>query len=159
MNFDNDFKKVVPVIKKVCLEYSNNDIDYYNDLVQEAYIKFWKAYKKYDGKSKITSYAYRIAKNSCFDILRKKYYKRKIEFVNLDFEYDAIYNETDLDKEKLFTELMNRIENLNEEDKFIIKSVLRKETYQNIADKLNVTKNNIGVKVVRIKNKLKNPIT
>ena len=39
------------------------------DAVQETFIRAWRAYEKFEGRSALRSWLYRIATNVCFDML------------------------------------------------------------------------------------------
>jgi len=42
------------------------------DITQEVFIKVWKNLKKFDKNKKFTTWIFQIAKNTCFDFLKKK---------------------------------------------------------------------------------------
>lgn len=52
-----------------------------DDVTQEVFIKLWKNIKKYDSRQSFKTWAYRIARNTAIDRLRKKK-----EFVFSDFD-------------------------------------------------------------------------
>lgn len=45
---------------------------YADDMVQETFIKVWKHLKKFDNQKSFKVWVYRIARNTCYDWLRKK---------------------------------------------------------------------------------------
>lgn len=51
--------------------YLNNSQDA-EDITQEVFIKVWKNLKKFDKNKKFTTWIFQIAKNTCFDFLKKK---------------------------------------------------------------------------------------
>lgn len=42
------------------------------DLVQETYLRGWKAYARFEGKSSVRTWLYRIATNTCLTALEGK---------------------------------------------------------------------------------------
>ena len=57
-------------IYKVCYMYAN-DQDDLNDLFQETVLNLWKSFPRYRGDSKLTTWVYRIAMNTCITFLRR----------------------------------------------------------------------------------------
>ena len=42
------------------------------DITQETFVKVWRNFKKFNQKKKFKTWIFQIAKNTCFDFLRKK---------------------------------------------------------------------------------------
>ena len=65
---EKDFLTMVEAQKrtiyKVCYIYAN-DQDDLNDLFQETVLNLWKSFPRYRGDSKLTTWVYRIAMNTC----------------------------------------------------------------------------------------------
>ena len=57
-------------IYKVCYIYAN-DQDDLNDLYQETVLNLWKSFPRYRGDSKLATWVYRIAMNTCITFLRR----------------------------------------------------------------------------------------
>lgn len=85
------FEKIVHFYEKrvfnFCLKYTNSKEDA-EDLTQEIFWKVFKNIRKYNFKHAFSTWLYTIAKNSIYDMLRKK---RKIGFIkNIDdFDVDS----------------------------------------------------------------------
>lgn len=73
------------MIYNLALRMSGNPDDA-SDLTQEAMIKLFKNIGAFEGKSKFSTWVYRVAANTCLDELRK--IKRK-KAVSLDAEYET----------------------------------------------------------------------
>src|SRR6187402_3692069 len=58
------------IIHKICRLYTSGQ-DAHNDLFQEVTIQLWKAYPKFRGDSKFTTWAYRVALNTAITLYRK----------------------------------------------------------------------------------------
>lgn len=58
------------VVHKVCTLYTN-DRDAHNDLFQEITIQLWKAYPKFRGDAKFSTWMYRVALNTAITLYRK----------------------------------------------------------------------------------------
>lgn len=68
------------VIRRIVLVH--NDAD---DILQNTFMKAWRALPMFQGKSKISSWLYRIAVNEALDFVREK---KKMEFCEVDEKTD-----------------------------------------------------------------------
>ena len=64
------------IVHKICRLYTN-DSDAHNDLFQEITIQLWRAYPKFRGDSKFSTWMYRVALNTAITLYRKS--KRSIK--------------------------------------------------------------------------------
>ena len=71
---ENEFLDMIAaqkrIIYKVCYIYAK-DQDDLNDLFQETVLNLWKSYPHFRGDSKLTTWVYRIAMNTCITFLRR----------------------------------------------------------------------------------------
>ena len=58
------------IIHKICRAYTTNQDDH-NDLFQEISIQLWKAYGKFRGEAKFSTWMYRVALNTAISLYRK----------------------------------------------------------------------------------------
>lgn len=149
---ESDFLKILhenqALIHKVCNIYRNNKADK-EDLFQEITYQLWRSYSTFKGKSKITTWMYRIALNTAMASFRKQ--KIHISHVTqLPEQLAETYTEHP-QKEKLFI----AIRQLNDAEKAIISLYLDGFDNTEIANIIGITKNHVGVRLNRIKNKIK----
>jgi len=141
------------LIHKVCRIYTS-DVDNHNDLFQEITIQLWKAYPKFRGESKFTTWAYRVALNTAITIFRKN---SKIQITD-DYEKHSFviaqeeYNNEEEEQLKL---MYQAIHQLNDIEKALIFMYLEDKDYQEISETLGISEVNARVKMNRIKTKLK----
>jgi len=109
----------------------------------------WKGYPSFRGDSSIQTWMYRIALNTCVTFLRKSGARPKTTSLSEDL---VVYDDaTDtLQIKELYT-LINR---LNEIEKAIVLLYLEERSYDEIAQIVGITRNNVGVRLNRIKEKL-----
>ncbi len=69
MTPDEMYKKYKDSVFRVCRRYATNDLDA-EDMLQESFIKIFRAYEGFDHKAKVFTWIYRIAVNTCLDQIR-----------------------------------------------------------------------------------------
>ena len=151
----NNFLKIVgenqDIIYKVCKMYRDSKEDQ-EDLFQEIVLQLWKAYPKFRNDSKVSTWMYRIALNTALATFRKN----KIE---LEFKETASkdYHSNDTEPQSENEErLFEAIRSLNKADRALIALYLEDYPHRKIAEITGITENYVGVKISRIKEKLKN---
>ena len=141
------------IVHKVCTLYTN-DRDSHKDLFQEITIQLWKAYPKFRGDSKFSTWMYRVALNTAITLYRKS--KRKIQtqdYESVIFRIKAEdYDETEEQQLKL---MYKAVKQLGDIDKALVFLYLEDKDYSEISETLGITEVNARVKMNRIKNKLR----
>ncbi|MFT6867911.1 MAG: RNA polymerase sigma factor (sigma-70 family) [Cyclobacteriaceae bacterium] len=140
-------KKHSGIIHKILYLYLDS-MEEREDMAQEIQLQAWKAIGRFRGDSQFSTWLYRVALNTVFTFNRKK--RIKLDPIDQhDFKQEN--NEPSDQSEKLIFE----IKKFSEVDKTII--TLHLEDYDNgeIAEILGLTKNNVTVKIHRIKELLK----
>ena len=141
------------IVHKVCRVYTNNS-DAHKDLFQEVTIQLWKAYPKFRGDSKFSTWMYRVAINTAITLYRKS--KRQIQTNDItDFQYKLESDEYDGEIEEQMQLLYKAIYQLSDIEKALILLYLEDKPYKEIAETMGITEVNARVKVNRIKAKLK----
>lgn len=152
-----DFVKLINenqgLIHKVCMMYERDE-ENRKDLFQEIIIQLWRGFHSFKGQSKITTWMYRVALNTAISSFRKvSRIPISTNIDNLQFQI-ADNNESTLRREQ-FQMLENAIKKLNEIEKAIMMLYLDDIPYEEIAETLGITQNNVRVKMNRIREKLK----
>lgn len=138
------------LILKICRMYRDSPEDQ-EDLFQEIIYQLWKSYPNFKGNSKITTWMYRIGLNTAMATFRKP--KVKLEYSDGIAEKKLPQeNQTDSWREDL---LFNAIRKLDEEERALIALYLEDMSYAEIAQIIGISENNVGVRLNRIKTKLK----
>lgn len=148
-----DFSELIEqhqgIIHKITLVYANHQADR-EDLFQEICLQLWRAYPKFRGESKFSTWMYRVALNTAISMVRKN--QRRPVFETLHGNEKLVEEESN-EAEQLKL-LYRGIAQLNHIDKAIILLWLEDKSYEEIAEVLGTSKGNIGVKLVRIRKKL-----
>ncbi|MDX1270559.1 RNA polymerase sigma factor [Bizionia paragorgiae] len=141
------------IVHKVCRLYTNN-YDAHNDLFQEITIQLWKAYPKFRGDSKFSTWMYRVGLNTAITLYRKS--KRQVktqEFDIVQFKIKAEdYDNTEEQQLKLLYQAVYQLDDIN---KALVFLYLEDKSYKEISETLGISEVNARVKMNRVKNKLK----
>lgn len=152
--FVTNLEKHQNIVHKICRMYTN-DSHSHNDLFQEITIQLWKAYPKFRGDSKFSTWMYRVALNTAITLFRKS--KRSIKTQNIDNVSFIIKAEEYDDETEQHLKLMYKaIKELNDIDKALVFLYLENQSYREISDTLGISEVNARVKMNRVKTKLKN---
>jgi RNA polymerase sigma-70 factor (ECF subfamily) len=155
----NDFyqKYIIPfapMIIKICRAYTDNDDDF-QDYYQEVCLQIWQSRDRFNEKSKWSTWVYRIALNVCLSLKRKSNNElekqSKIDVADMHATNQAFHDEQ-------LNMLYAAIKTLSEVDRAVILLYLEEKSYHEIADITGTNTNNIGVRINRIKEKLKHKL-
>lgn len=137
-------------IYTVCYMFSNDE-DEVSDLFQETLINLWKGYESFRHESKLSTWIYRVAMNTCISADRKK--RKQGTKVPLSMDIN-LYNDEDHETKQV-RQLHERIQRLDLIDRALVMMWLEGMNYDEIAEVIGISVKNVGVKLVRIKEKLK----
>ncbi|MEY8019932.1 RNA polymerase sigma factor [Muriicola sp. E247] len=141
------------IVHKVCSLYTHNR-DAHNDLFQEITIQLWKAYPKFRGEAKFSTWMYRVALNTAITLYRKS--KKRVPTQDYDsviFKIKA--DEYDPTEEKQLALMYKAIRQLGDIDKALVFLYLEDKSYREISETLGISEVNARVKMNRVKTKLK----
>ena len=141
------------IVHKVCRLYTNSE-DAHNDLFQEITIQLWKAYPKFRGDAKFSTWMYRVSLNTAITLYRKS--KRRVatqEFDGVQFKIKA--EEYDDTEERQLKLLYSAVQQLNDIEKALVFLYLEDKNYKEISETMGISEVNARVKMNRIKTKLK----
>ncbi len=154
--FVTKLEKHQNIAHKICRIYTD-DQESHNDLFQEITIQLWKAYPKFRGDSKFSTWMYRVALNTAITLYRKK--KRSIRTQDYDTVHFKIKaEEYDGAVEQNLKLMYDAIKQLNDIDKALVFLYLEDKNYAEISETLGITEVNARVKMNRVKTKLKSII-
>ncbi|WP_300570672.1 RNA polymerase sigma factor [Flavobacterium sp.] len=147
--FKEIYKTYSPKVHRLCLGYTGNAMEA-DDLLQEVFIKAWQNLDKFRGDSKVSTWIYRIAINTCLYHLRSLKSKKSV-----DIDVSIIKREDEIDdKEQQIQLLYKCISELSESDRLIITLLLEEVPYSEIAIVTEISEGNLRVKIHRIKQQL-----
>ena len=150
-------EKNIGIIIKIARAYSKTVSDK-EDLINDITLELWKSFGRFKGDSKISTWIYRIALNTSMN------YKRKREKDRLVFMDDLKQIENlswliEQSDSSLSEILYQCIDGLNQLNKAIILLYLDGNSHEEISDITGVSKTNVGTRISRIKEQIKNLAT
>lgn len=143
-------KEQKSTIYTVCYMFSHDE-DEVNDLFQETLINMWKGIDSFREESKISTWIYRVALNTCLLQERKK--KKEVKKVPLTMDVNFFQdNDTNSTQVRM---LHQRIGKLGLVDRALVMMWLEGMSYDEIGAVMGLTPKNVGVKLFRIKEQMK----
>ncbi|MEX1384106.1 RNA polymerase sigma factor [Lutibacter sp.] len=140
------------IIIKLCRAYTDSQEDF-EDYYQEVCLQIWRSKDNFREESEWSTWVYRISLNVCLTLLKKKKNNRQ-HFVSDSLPAEETENNYAFSDESLNL-LYDAIRKLSEIDRAIIMLYLEEKSQKEIAEIIGTNPNNIGVRVKRIKMKLK----
>src|SRR5258705_1290514 len=142
------------IILKICNSYCPNKNDR-EDLAQEIIYHLWKSGHTFNADHKFSTWMYRVALNVAISYYRKRKNQGSVlpmaeHLIDVE-DKDAGNNEA----EKNNTLLLQFINELKELDRALMILYLENKSYDEISEILGITETNVGTKINRIKEKLK----
>lgn len=151
---EKQFNELVREQKKniytVCYMFSD-DQEEVADLFQEVLINLWQGIDRFRHEAKTSTWVYRIALNTCLAHEKKK--QRQPSTISLTMDID-LYAGKDNDTRQI-RQLHERINRLNYLDRAIVLLWLENLPYDEIAAITGISVKNVSVRLVRIKEQLK----
>lgn len=154
MNQEQEFSEFVhrhkSTIYTVCYMFSK-DNDEVQDMFQDILTNLWTGFDSFRGEAQQKSWVWRVALNTCISVERKK--KKRPQSAQLSMDIDLY---TDDDNDILQVQALHkRINSLGLVDRAIILLWLEDMSYEEIGSIMGITSRNVGVKLFRIKERLK----
>ena len=152
-NNEKEYERMVrdnkSTIYTVCYMFSK-DPQEVADLFQDVLVHLWQGFSKFEGRSDIRTWIYRVSMNVCLSLDRKKK-NRKTEPLTLDIDpfEDSDPNSVQMEM------LRKRISKLDVFDRALIMLWLENMSYDEIGAVMGISSKNVGVKLFRIKEQLK----
>ena len=140
------------IIIKICRAYTDTQEDF-EDYYQEVCLQIWKSKDNFKQQSEWSTWIYRLSLNVCLTFLKKK--KSKPQRLDSDYLPDEAIEDSHVFADESLDHLYVAIKKLSEVDRGVILLYLEEKSYQEIADILGTNANNIGVRIKRIKKRLK----
>lgn len=154
--FIQHIEKNKNLIYKVCHVYEARE-HARRDLFQEIVVQLWRAFPNYNPAYKWTTWAYRIALNTAIT-QRRKSSLNTIPFSGLlqnEWEQKIVDRPEENGEDERIEALHQAIAQLNPVEKALVLLYLDNQSYSDMAEIVGLSENNVGVRLNRVKSKLK----
>lgn len=140
------------ILHKVNLIYFRNKSDR-EDNFQEIIYQLWKSFPKLKNKNSIGSWIYAVAINTSISKIKKESRIEYRESLPEMMEATETFEKMSINED--LSLLLQAIYHLNEIDKSIMLLYLDEKSYDEMAEILGISKSNVGVRISRAKEQLK----
>lgn len=150
--FIDIFETNIGIILKISRAYAKTSQDR-EDLINDIALELWKAFPRFKGDSKLSTWIYRVALNTSMNYKRKR--KNDLIFFSDIKQTESV--EWLIEQEDNFkTEILYQcIDDLNEINKAIIILYLDGNSHDEIFEITGISKTNVGTRISRIKKQIK----
>ena len=103
------------IVHRICRIYTQSEAEH-KDLFQEISIQLWRSFDRFEGKSKFSTWMYRVGLNTAITLYRKN--KKRIDTYAINEEINGIeFDSYDPVIDKQLNWLYEKIEEFSENDK------------------------------------------
>jgi RNA polymerase sigma-70 factor (ECF subfamily) len=149
-SFQSLIAKHQGLIFKVCNMYCDNREDK-EDLFQDIVLQLWRTYPSFRAEAKVSTWLYQVALNNAIARMRKE--KRAQQFERFD---DAAFNVPDENSsDEILVDMYTAIKQLTEIERAVTMLYMDECSYREIGEILGLTESNVGVKLNKVKMKLR----
>lgn len=158
---EQDFQHIIDqnygILYKIGRAYTRSQVDF-QDLYQEMLVQLWQAYPRFRGQSKLSTFIYRVALNTALNYQRKQKRHKTSEIPpehhRAWIDHSPTEREHQHEQEQRLQLLYVAINQLKKEDRALILLHLDGKSYEEMAEIMGITVNNIGVRLLRCKKRL-----
>lgn len=145
-----------PLLRRVARLYCP-DADDRQDLYQEIVLQLWQAWPRYEARpeTKVSTWLYRVALNVAISDLRRRTRAPMPARFGAAATPDLPAPPPDGPDADDLAQLYRAIERLSQVEKAFVLLYLEERTYEEMADILGITQNNVRVKMHRVQDKLR----
>ena len=141
-----------PLLHKVCHLYCRSEEER-RDLLQEILLQVWRSLPGFQGRAKPATWIYRVALNTAITFLRKSIRSGRVDALT---DAEAPFCEDREFRRVEQAEVLERaLATLGNVDKALVLLHFEERSHKEIGEILGISEKAVGVKLVRIRNKLR----
>lgn len=145
------------IVRKVAGSYAWNPHDR-DDLMQDIVAALWQAWPRYDPSRPFATWMYRVALNVAISQVRGETRRRRHHVAyDADVHHAEAPNRDLADDEQLIL-LQRAMQSLDPLNRALLMLHLDERSHREIADVLGISESNVGTKLTRLKERLRNTL-
>ncbi len=155
MSSDFYATSIVPfaaIIIKICRAYTNTQEDF-EDYYQEVCLQIWRSHRTFGKRAAWSTWIYRVSLNVCMTLLKTQ--KRNHRLFVSDYVPPELLEDSRAFADESLNRLYDAIRQLSEVDRAVILLHLDEKSYSEIGEIIGTNPNNVGVRINRIKDRLR----
>jgi RNA polymerase sigma-70 factor (ECF subfamily) len=141
-----------PIIIKICRAYTNTQQDF-EDYYPEVCLQLWRSHHTFDERAAWSTWIYRVSLNVCMTLLKTQ--KRNRQLFASDYVPNELVEDSRAFADESLNQLYDAIRQLSEVDRAVILLHLDEKSYREIGEIIGTNPNNVGVRINRIKDRLR----
>ncbi|PRY53308.1 RNA polymerase sigma-70 factor (ECF subfamily) [Arcticibacter pallidicorallinus] len=149
--FIRQINQNIGIAHKVCNLYFNDSQDR-EDLIQEMLYQLWRGYPGFQGNAKFSTWMYKVCLNTALTNLRRS---KRTKSESISDAHNQIPDESTGEQERDISMLHKLLDKLSPLNKSIVLLYLEDLQYDEISGITGLSRANISVRLVRIKNELR----
>lgn len=114
-------------------------------------LRLWSAWPRFRGESSVATWVYRISLYTCLSFVRKRYARPAVQPLSVDMTIP----DEDQEQQRRLDELRTVIDRLGHLERALILLWLEERTYDEIAEITGLSRTNVAVRLMRIREKIK----
>ena len=145
------------IVRKVAGSYAWNPHDR-DDLMQDIVAALWQAWPRYDPSRPFATWMYRVALNVAISQVRGETRRRRHHVAYDADVHDAEAPNRDLADDEQLILLQRAMQSLDPLNRALLMLHLDERSHREIADVLGISESNVGTKLTRLKERLRNTL-
>lgn len=122
------------------------------DLEQEIIFQLWKSFERFEGKSKFSTWMYRVAINTAITFLKKA--KKRVDNVDFETRIEPKIDDSNEVESSRLDHFYRAVKKLNKVEKALVLLFIEGHSHKEIGSNLGLSEGNARVKLNRTKSKL-----
>jgi RNA polymerase sigma-70 factor (ECF subfamily) len=146
------------ILLKIATAYCTTPADR-EDLAQEMIVQLWRAYPRFDGRARFSTWMYRVAMNVAISFQRSQTRKSRTVVPADASVFERISDPREAQPDDRLSLVRDLVEQLDPPNRALMLLYLDDYAYTEIAEILGISETNVATKIGRIKERLRRSVT
>lgn len=156
-DFEDRLAAHAGIVRKVAASYAWTSHDR-DDLMQDIVAALWQAWPRYDPSRPFSTWMYRVALNVAISQVRGETRRRRHHIAYDADLHDAEAPARDAEDDEQLALLQRAMQSLDPLNRALLMLHLDERSHREIAEVLGISESNVGTKLTRLKERLRNTL-